>query len=45
MMDLIYVSVTAAFFALMLAYVHGCEQLGRQPQGVDHFLVHAGRLF
>jgi hypothetical protein len=29
MIDLIYVLGTIAFFALMLAYVHGCELLGR----------------
>lgn len=30
MLDLIYVLATAAFFALMLAYVRGCEALGRE---------------
>ena len=29
MLDLVYVAVTVAFFALMLAYVRGCERLGR----------------
>lgn len=29
MIDLIYVFGTIAFFALMLAYVRGCELLGR----------------
>jgi hypothetical protein len=29
MMDLIYVVGTVLFFALMLAYVAGCEHLGR----------------
>jgi hypothetical protein len=29
MIDLIYVFGTIAFFALMLAYVHGCALLGR----------------
>ena len=29
MLDLIYVLGTLAFFALMLAYVAGCERLGR----------------
>jgi len=29
MMDLIYVAITIAFFALMIAYVRGCERLGR----------------
>lgn len=29
MIDLAYVLGTLAFFALMLAYVRGCERLGR----------------
>jgi len=29
MMDLIYVASTIAFFALMIAYVAGCDRLGR----------------
>jgi hypothetical protein len=29
MLDLIYIAVTLAFFALMLAYVRGCAALGR----------------
>ena len=29
MMDAIYVLATVAFFALMLAYVVGCNRLGR----------------
>lgn len=29
MMDLVYVVMTLAFFAGMLAYVAGCERLGR----------------
>ena len=29
MIDLFYVGGTVAFFALMLAYVVGCERLGR----------------
>jgi hypothetical protein len=29
MMDLIYVVTAIAFFALMAAYVRGCEALGR----------------
>ncbi len=29
MLDLAYVFGTLAFFALMLAYVRGCERLGR----------------
>lgn len=29
MADLVYIFVTIAFFGLMLAYVRGCERLGR----------------
>jgi hypothetical protein len=29
MIDLAYILGTVAFFALMLAYVRGCERLGR----------------
>lgn len=29
MRDLLYVAGTVVFFALMLAYVTGCERLGR----------------
>jgi hypothetical protein len=29
MLDILYVIGTLAFFALMLAYVAGCERLGR----------------
>ena len=29
MMDLLYVTATIAFFALMLGYVRACEGLGR----------------
>lgn len=28
MLDLAYTAITAAFFALMLAYVRGCAALG-----------------
>ena len=28
MLDLIYVAATVAYFALMIAYVRGCERLG-----------------
>jgi hypothetical protein len=31
MRDVVYVLLTIAFFALMLAYVKGCERLGREP--------------
>ena len=33
MLDFIYIAVTVAFFALMLAYVRGCERLGRDETG------------
>jgi hypothetical protein len=33
MHDAIYVAATIAFFALMLAYVRGCERLGREASG------------
>ena len=29
MLDLVYLLATLAFFAAMLAYVRGCERLGR----------------
>jgi hypothetical protein len=29
LLDLVYVAGSVAFFALMLAYVAGCERLGR----------------
>ena len=35
MLDLIYVATTAAFFALMLAYVRGCAALGREESTED----------
>jgi hypothetical protein len=35
MLDIIYIVVTVAFFGLMLAYVRGCERLGREPTGED----------
>jgi len=27
-LDIVYIAVTLGFFALMLAYVKGCERLG-----------------
>ena len=30
MMDAMYVAITIAFFALMLAYVRGCETIARK---------------
>ena len=35
MVDLIYLAVTIVFFALMLAYVHACDALGRGDQFVE----------
>ncbi len=32
MIDVAYILVTVAFFGLMLAYVRGCEHLGREPR-------------
>lgn len=29
MRDIAYIALTVGFFALMLAYVRGCERLGR----------------
>ena len=36
MIDLAYVLGTAAFFALMLAYVRGCERLGQASADERH---------
>jgi hypothetical protein len=30
MLDFLYIAGTLAFFAAMLAYVRGCERLGRR---------------
>lgn len=35
MTDIVYIGVTVAFFALMLAYVLGCERLGRDGTGEE----------
>ncbi len=35
MLDIVYIAVTVAFFGLMLAYVAGCERLGRDGTGED----------
>jgi hypothetical protein len=35
MRDLMYVLGTVVFFLLMLAYVRGCERLGRDPTATD----------
>jgi hypothetical protein len=34
-LDLVYVLLTLAFFALMLWYVAGCARLGRSSEGSD----------
>jgi hypothetical protein len=36
MTDALYVLGTLAFFALMLAYVAGCERLGRASDDSSH---------
>jgi hypothetical protein len=35
MWDLLYVALTIVFFALMLAYVRGCERLGHDATGEE----------
>jgi hypothetical protein len=35
MTDFIYLAGTLAFFATMLAYVRGCERLGREAGGAE----------
>ena len=35
MLDAVYVAATAAFFALMLAYVRGCARLGGDAPEAD----------
>jgi len=35
MLDIVYVAVTLAFFGLMIAYVRGCERLGREAAGEE----------
>jgi len=35
MLDVVYVAVTLAFFGLMIAYVRGCERLGRDGTGEE----------
>jgi hypothetical protein len=34
MIDIVYILVTVAFFALMLLYVWACERLGRDTTNV-----------
>jgi hypothetical protein len=33
MLDLLYLTLTLAFFAAMLAYLRACERLGRRGEG------------
>ena len=35
MWDLFYIALTIVFFALMLAYVRGCERLGHDATGEE----------
>jgi hypothetical protein len=35
MIDILYIVVTVAFFGLMIAYVRGCERLGREETSED----------
>ena len=35
MVDIIYIAVTLVLFGLMLAYVRGCERLGREETGEE----------
>lgn len=35
MRDVVYILLTVAFFGLMLAYVRGCERLGRDTTGEE----------
>jgi hypothetical protein len=35
MLDVVYILVTLAFFALMLAYVLGCRHLGKEGTGEE----------
>lgn len=35
MLDIAYIALTVGFFALMLAYVRGCEKLGHRQEGEE----------
>ena len=35
MFDAAYIALTVVFFALMLAYVRGCDALGRRQDGEE----------
>jgi hypothetical protein len=34
-LDVAYIALTLAFFALMLGYVRGCDALGRRQDGEE----------
>lgn len=36
MLNVVYLVATVAFFALMVAFVHGLEILGREGNGAEH---------
>jgi len=38
MLDIAYIALTFLFFVLMLAYVRGCDVLGRRQDGEDRAL-------
>ena len=38
MLDILYLGITVVFFALMLAYLLGCEHLGRAGTGEEERL-------
>jgi hypothetical protein len=35
MLDIAYIALTIVFFALMLAYIRGCERLGHRQDGEE----------
>jgi hypothetical protein len=35
MLDVAYIALTLVFFALMLAYIRGCERLGRRQDAEE----------
>jgi hypothetical protein len=35
MLDLAYIALTLVFFALMIAYVRACEQLGKRQDSEE----------
>lgn len=35
MLDIAYIALTLTFFGLMLAYVRGCDTVGRRQEGED----------